>query len=139
VPVVGAGWARHDPQHWPIELLDVLKQYEPQSPAEPNHLFNDYIDGGFVIYHSPGYKVFVDDRCEVFGGDWLVNFVHASSHDTAATMERWQREHGRFDFALTRTGTGFDDYFQTAPEWELLKKTETASFYRRMENGGPGE
>jgi hypothetical protein len=133
VPVVGAGWARHDPQHWPVELLDVLKQYEPRSPGEPNHLFNDYIDGGFVIYHAPGYKVFVDDRCEVFGGDWLVKFVEASSDGTAAAMEKWQRDHGRFDFALTRTGTGFDDFFRTAPEWELVKRTDTASFYRRIE------
>ena len=49
-------------------------------------MFNDYIDGGFVIYHAPGYRVFVDDRCEVFGGDWLVEFVNAS----AAEPDGWQ-------------------------------------------------
>jgi hypothetical protein len=130
VPVVGAGWVQHDPRHWPVELLDVLQENEPRSSVG-NHLFNDYIDGGFVIYHAPGYKVFVDDRCEVFGGEWLLNFVRASSEDTAIAVAGWEQTYGQFDFALTRTGTGFDDYFRTAADWDLVKRTDTAAFYRR--------
>ena len=38
----------------------MLKEHEPR--GERNRIFNDYIDGGFIIYHVPGYKVFVDDR-----------------------------------------------------------------------------
>jgi hypothetical protein len=130
VPVVGSGWAQHDPKHWPVELLDVLKANEPAGDSH-NHLFNDYIDGGFVIYHVPGYKVFVDDRCEVFGGEWLKEFVAASSSDTANAIARWERQYGRFDFALTRADTGFETYFRDSPEWECVKRTETAAFYRR--------
>jgi hypothetical protein len=130
VPVIGSGWARHDPQYWPVELLDVLKEHEPHS-ATGNHLFNDYIDGGFVIYHAPGYKVFVDDRCEVFGGPWLLDFVRANSEGTAAAVSKWEAEYGRFDFALTRTGTGFDDFFAHSAEWRLVKHTEVANFYQR--------
>lgn len=131
VLVIGSGWARHDAEHWPVELLDVLKEHEPRSPGEPNHLFNDYIDGGFVIYHVPGYKVFVDDRCEVFGGDWLVEFVNASATDTSAVVRRWERTYGQFNFALTRTGTGFDEHFRRSPEWVVVKRTDTATFYLR--------
>ena len=130
VPLVGAGWARHDPHHWPVELIDVLKQYEPHSDAG-NHIFNDYIDGGFVIYHAPGYKVFVDDRCEVFGGAWLLELVIASSENTAAAIDRWQRTYGPFDFALTRTGTNFDTCFAASTEWIPVTRTETAAFYKR--------
>jgi len=130
VPLVGSGWAVHDPRHWPVELLDVLKANEPHGTAG-NRLFNDYLDGGFVIYHAPGYKVFVDDRCEVFGGDWLLAFVRAGSEDTAGAVGKWERDYGRFDFALTRTGTGFDRHFAAAPGWECAKRTETASFYKR--------
>jgi hypothetical protein len=129
-PLIGSGWAQHSPNHWPVEVLDVLKANEPKS-GERNHLFNDYADGGFAIYHTPGYKVFVDDRCEVFGGPWLVDFVRAGQTDTAPAMARWQAEYGRFDFALTRTGTGFDDYFKAAPDWECVKRGEKAAFYRR--------
>ncbi|VTT96927.1 Uncharacterized protein OS=Anaeromyxobacter sp. (strain K) GN=AnaeK_2907 PE=4 SV=1 [Gemmataceae bacterium] len=136
VPVVGAGWAVHEAEHWPVEVLDALKANEPQPGETHNKVFNDYVDGAFVIYHAPGYKVFVDDRCEVFGGQWLYDFVRASSSDTPAAvrtamMEQWQADYGRFDFALTRPGTPFDDYFRTARGWACVKRTGTAAFYRR--------
>ena len=130
VPLFGANWARHDPRHWPVELLDAMKEHEPRSGAG-NHLFNDYIDGGFAIYHVPGYKVFVDDRCEVFGGEWLLDFVRAGSENTAAAIARWEGRYGRFDFALARTGTGFDAVFESSPDWVCVQRTSTAAFYRR--------
>lgn len=130
VPVIGSGWAVHSSNHWPVEVLDALKANEPK-PGEPNRIFNDYADGGYIIYHAPGYKVFVDDRCEVFGGPWLVDFVTAGQKDTSAAMKKWQDSYGRFDFALTRTDTGFDDYFRTAPGWECVKRGTKAAFYRR--------
>lgn len=130
MPLVGANWALHSPTHWPVELLDVLKANEPK-PGEPHRLFNDYRDGGFVIYHAPGYRVFVDDRCEVFGGSWLLEFVTASQQDTAVAMAKWQAAYGPFDFALTRTNTAFDEYFRATPGWECLKRGETAAFYKR--------
>ena len=130
VPLLGAGWARHDPAQWPVELLDVLKEHEPRS-AVGNHLFNEYIDGGFVIYHAPGYKVFVDDRCEVFGGPWLTEFVAAGHENTAAAVAKWERTYGNFDFALTRAGSGFDRYFRDRPEWVLVKAAGPAAFYVR--------
>lgn len=131
VPVVGSGWAQHDPSHWPVELLDTLKEHEPKSPGDPHRVFNEYIDGGFLIYHAPNYRVFVDDRCELFGGAWLLAFVEAYSDRTAEAVARWEAEYGRFDFALTRTGSGYDEYFAARPEWHTVKKTPTATFYRR--------
>lgn len=128
---VGRGWAKLDPHHWPTELTAKLKEYEPRY-ATKNRMFNDYIDGGFVIYHAPGYKVFVDDRCEVFGGDWLVRFVEASYGDPTPVMASWEAQYGPFDFALTRTGTPFDKYFRARPEtWHAEETTPTATFYRR--------
>lgn len=135
VPAIGYGWARHSPKHWPVELLDVIKANEPR-PGEPNRLFNDYADGGYIIYHAPGYKVFVDDRCELFGGAWLEAFVRANHPDTPAAerakaIAGWEAEYGRFDFALTRADTGFEDYFKSAPGWECLKRAPVAAFYKR--------
>jgi hypothetical protein len=130
VPLLGVGWAQHATDHWPVELLDVLKAHEPR-PHEPNRLFNDYRDGGFIIYHTPGYKVFVDDRCEVFGGAWLSAFVAAGQNNTSAAILNWEAQYGHFNFALTRTGTGFDNYFHSSPDWQCLKRVGTAAFYRR--------
>lgn len=131
VPLIGSGWARHDSTHWPIEVLDALKAHEP-APGAPNRLFNaEYIDGGFVIYHVPGYKVFVDDRCEVTGGEWLKEFIEAQGAPALA-MAKWEQKYnGPFDFALTRTGTTFDDWFKASPQWKAEKVTPTATFYVR--------
>jgi hypothetical protein len=135
VPVVGSGWALHDPAQWPIEVLDVLKAHEPKPGAPHNRLFNsEYIDGGFVIYHAPGYKVFVDDRCEVFGGPWLKEFYaaeHTDNPNLAPLLAKWEEKYGPFDFALTRTGTPFDNWFKAAPAWKAEKVTPTATFYTR--------
>jgi hypothetical protein len=130
VPIFGAGWAQHDPKQWPVELLESIKANEPK-PGEPNKLFTDYLGGGFAIFHAPGYKVFVDDRCEVFGGAWLLEFVRATNQESPAAIARWQDRYGAFDFALTTRGTGFDDYFHAAPEWECIDCTATAAFYKR--------
>jgi hypothetical protein len=133
-PLFGSGSAKLDPTLWPMELLDDLKRQEPKSPGEPNRIFCEYVYGGFLIYHTPGYKVFVDDRCELFGDDWLVEFVEADGERTAEAMAKWQQQFGRFDFALTRTtdrDAGYDWYFRTSGEWERVQTTETATFYRR--------
>ncbi|MBY0458886.1 MAG: hypothetical protein K2V38_16230 [Gemmataceae bacterium] len=134
LPLVGRGWAAHDPTIWPVEVLDVLKEHEPK-PGAPNRLFNaEYIDGGFLIYHTPGYKVFVDDRCEVFRGPWLADYVRKCATPGNAVGEWESRYGGRFDFALTRTGTPLDEWFAGAPGWKPVKITSTATFYIRRPN-----
>jgi hypothetical protein len=135
VPLLGSGWALHDPERWPVAVIDVLKEYEPKSSDPHNRLFNsEYIDGGFVIYHAPGYKVFVDDRCELFRGPWLRAFYeaeHGPDPKSAPALAKWADEYGPFDFALTRTGRPIDDVFRSSPEWVPLKVTPTATFYKR--------
>ncbi|MBM3981855.1 MAG: hypothetical protein FJ304_16605 [Planctomycetes bacterium] len=134
VPLIGRGWAAHDPTVWPVEVRDTLKRFEPPPGAARNKLFNaGYTDGGFVIYHAPGYKVFVDDRCELFGGPWLKAF-HAAERgaNTAAVYAEWEAKYGPFDFALARTGSPFDDVLKSMPDvWKPEPPTQTATFYVR--------
>jgi len=132
LPLFGTGCARLNEKAWPTEVTDVLREHEPRTTDAPRKLFSDYIDGAFVIYHAPGYRVFVDDRCEVFGDDWLADLVEASGQNTELWMERWQTKYGKFDFALTRTDSLFDEYFRERPaQWQSEKRGEHAAFYRR--------
>jgi len=77
----------------------------------------------------------VDDRCEVFGDDFLEAYVKADEAGTAEAMAIWEDRFGRFEFALTAStdrDDGFDAYFRTRPElWDCLQRTATASFYKR--------
>lgn len=133
VPVIGHGWARLDPKVWPLELVEDLRAHENDSDRPK--IFNEYTFGGFLIYHAPGYRVFVDDRCELFGDDWLAEFVLAGStpdyQTVAEYLREWQRVYGPFDFALTSNGSHFDACLRQSPYWEMIRPTETANFYRR--------
>ena len=130
VPLIGSGWAKLDPAYWPTEQIETLKQHEPADPAKAR-IFTDYIDGGFVIYHAPGYRVFVDDRCELFGDEWLVKFVRAGSGDPGPSIAAWEVEYGRFEFAMVRTGSPFDEHFKNRRDWSLINPGTTANFYER--------
>jgi hypothetical protein len=148
VPIIGHGWARLDPSIWPVELLPELEQYQYTRP-DGTRIFNDYHFGGFLIYFTPGYRVFVDDRCELFRPEnekypdqWLAEFLLAREVGTAQAMQRWQKQYGAFDFALIKTPSAsepsFDEYFRTSPDWELIKRTPTAALYRRIETAFAG-
>ena len=89
VPVIGSGWAHALTRSTGRSRCSTRSRRNEPKPGEPNHIFNDYVDGGFIIYHAPGYKVFVDDRCEVFGGPWLVGFRQGRVRpDTATARSR---------------------------------------------------
>jgi hypothetical protein len=128
VPLVGAGWVRLDPQRWPVEVLDSIRAHGgPRA-----RVFCECEFGGFLIYHAPGYRVFFDDRFELYGADMLREFVRAGAEGTADRMAEWQSQYGRFDAALVRPGGGFDRYFRRRPdEWVLIAEGGAARFYIR--------
>lgn len=145
LPLLGLGtrWARLDAAEWPTELLPELARYENSRPGG-TPIFNEYALGGFLIYYSPGYRVFVDDRCELYGGRWLEDYVRAEQQDAARYVADWQAwaagsgGFGPFRLALTHTGSGFDRYFRSAPDWIVVGQTPAASLYRHRKGIEPG-
>jgi hypothetical protein len=129
LPLVGRGWGRLNTDHWPVALLPQLRRFENAEPGGAR-IFNEYALGAFLIYHAPGYRVFVDDRCEVYGDDWLAEYNRGEWSDTAAAMRAWQRRYG-FGYALTWRGSNFDRFLAHADGWELVGQTGAACFYRR--------
>jgi hypothetical protein len=120
------GVAKLEARVWPVELQSTLEQ-------EPGGFtFNEYADGGYLIYFAPHFKPFVDDRCELFGGPFLVEFVNAEQDGPKDYLARMQERYGPFRYALTRTGSGFDLAFrENTAQWVLVKDTATANLYRR--------
>jgi hypothetical protein len=127
-PILGRGWVQLDPQHWPVDLLPELRQAEQEHP-EGARIFNDFLFGGFLIYHTPGLKVFIDDRCELYGDDWLMQFWEAMGQDPGR-IESWHNRY-HFQYALVHSGSAFDRYFERAPDWAVLKRAHAATLYRR--------
>ncbi len=126
-PVIGHGWARFDPAHWPIELLPTLDDVNRSSP-EGTRIFNDMNFGGFLIYHAPRLRVFIDDRCPLYGTRFFLDCEHARGHDPAQ-IDRWRRQYG-FAYALVQTGEPFDRYLAKSAEWSPMKRSSVATLYR---------
>jgi hypothetical protein len=94
-------------------------------------VFNDFLFGGFLIYFTPGLKVFIDDRCEVYGDDWLMQYSEAMRIHPER-IDRWQEVYD-FPYALVARGTPFDRYLGQSSRWSVLKRTDTATLYKRSD------
>lgn len=128
LPVLERNWVQLDLSKWPVELLPELRQIE-RNAEQPTPIFNDMLFGGFLIYYTPGLRVFIDDRCELYGDERLIDYSRAVCDDPAH-IEAWAARYG-FEVALVRTGSSFDLYLQQASGWNMVRRTEAATLYRR--------
>lgn len=131
-PIVGREWAQLDPQIWPVEMLDELRTYELNRPGA--QIFSEYGYGGFLIYHTPGYRVFIDGRTELYGEEFLKEYVNPRGVPLSELVSRWEAKYGRFDFALVGNYDSpcYADYFRQSPDWVEVKKTDAAILYARI-------
>jgi len=124
-PVVGQGWAVLDPSHWPVELLPALRA---EHTTARQRVFNDMRFGGFLIRYAPGCDVFIDDRCELYGNDFLLAYDQAS-RESPAQIDAWREQYG-FQHALVLAGSAFDEHLRQSPEWTLVAECPAASLFR---------
>ncbi len=127
-PVVGRGWAKLGPTRWPVDLLPELERINRSSP-QGTPIFNDLNYGGFLIYHTPRLRVFIDDRCALYGAELLGRYDRARQNDPAQ-IDRWQRQYG-FRYALVETDTPFDRYLEGSTDWKIVQQTPAATLYGR--------
>ena len=127
-PVVGRGWAKLDPARWPVGILAELERINATSP-EGTPIFNDLNYGGLLIYYAPRLRVFIDDRCPLYGAEFLQEYDRARREDPAQ-IDRWQQQYG-FSYALVQTGSQFDRCLDRSGEWTLVRRVSAAALYRR--------
>jgi hypothetical protein len=127
-PLVGPDWAGPDASRFPNELLPELERINRSCPQN-TRIFNDMNFGGFLIFHAPRLRVFIDDRCALYGGEFLEAYDRARREDTAQ-LDRWRRQYG-FRYALVETGINFDRRLEDSEGWTRLRRTPAATLYRR--------
>jgi hypothetical protein len=138
VPILGHGWARLDLSYWPAEegdqMFTALSGCQ-HTQAEGTPIFNELTYGGFLIYYTPHYRVFIDDRCELYGNErkygreLLLQYDRAMTEDPAR-IDCWTNEYG-LEFALVRTRSPMDEYLRRPGSgWQLVCATPAASFHR---------
>ena len=133
LPSTQQKWVTLDGAHWPIDILPELQAIEKSRPRG-TPIFNDMLFGGFLIYHTPGFRVFIDDRCELYGDEFMTKYVRAERSD----FEAWAREY-RYDLALLLPNSNYRKYFEGNPDWHVVKRGPSAVLYKKTDDGKNGE
>lgn len=131
LPSTEQRWVRLDGGHWPIDILPELQAIEKSRPRG-TPIFNDMLFGGFLIYHTPGFRVFIDDRCELYGDEFIIKYVKANRSD----YEAWEKVH-RFDLALLSPDSNYRKYFEENHDWHVVKRSPAAVLYQKRRDGNP--
>lgn len=126
-PLVGSGWARLAPSYWPVDATEALRADMASGRGGPR-VFNDMLFGGYLIYHAPEARVFIDDRCELHD-DW--GLMHYAGISRRPSVLDGLAPYLDIDYALIRSTSRVDRYLADHPGWALLHRDPTAALYAR--------
>jgi hypothetical protein len=128
LPLIGQGWVQLDPARWPVALLPELHAIEGPAGMQQRRIYNDMLFGGFLIFHVPRLQVFIDDRCEHYGRDFLLAYDRLRREDPAQ-LDVLRRQY-HFDFALVASGSPVDRYLDGDHRWRLVRRSGPAALWR---------
>jgi hypothetical protein len=126
VPLIGSDWARFDPNYVPLDMIDAVQAIPP---AE--RIYNDPNLGGFLIWNAPGRKIFMDDRFELCGDQWLNDYVETITEKPQRFLD-WQRQYD-FHWAMIvpEASPLLDHFIRDSREWQIVREGHTTILYRR--------
>lgn len=138
-PVVGAGWARLDPNYVPSDMTKEVTAYAA-SVAPGTRIFNDANLGGYLIYHAPTLKIFMDDRCELYGDEWIRTYsdtLGRPPEQLGPVFEGWAERY-QFDRAIVMTNppalekASIERYLLSVPDkWREVSRGKRAVMFER--------
>ncbi len=140
VPVIGHGWARLDPNFIPSDMTVEMTAYAASVP-HGTRIFNDANLGGYLIYHTPTLKIFMDDRCELYGDEWIRHYsdtLGRPPEEIGPVFEGWAAKY-RFDRAIVMTNPPSQDkprieqYLLSVPgKWREVSRGKRAVMFERV-------
>lgn len=138
VPLVGRGWARLDPYLVPDDITPQVQRLVNKPGVR---VFNDANLGGYLMYFAPHAKIFMDDRCELYGDAWIENYSDVMGlppEEIGPVVEAWDDRY-RFDFAMVMTTPSGKDkpsverYLLAHPErWREVARGKRAVLFERL-------
>jgi hypothetical protein len=135
-PLIGSGWARLDPEMVPADLNDEVAAYAATVPPG-TPIFNDANLGGYLIYHAPSLKIFMDDRCELYGDDWIRHYsdtLGLPPEELGPIFEGWAARYG-FERAIIVTQPekpSIERYLMSSPKWREVARGQRAVMFERV-------
>jgi len=130
-PVIGRHWAGLNPVSQPVELIEPLKDYASRVPVG-TPIFNDANLGGFVVYHAPQLKIFMDDRFELYGDAWLREYVDVALHNPEK-FDAWAETYG-FERAIVSVEPErmkLEEYLSNSSNWVEVARCDRGVMFRK--------
>jgi hypothetical protein len=117
--------ARFSAKRFPVEATNVIIKHGIRDPV----FCPDYW-GGYLIYRLyPQSKVFVDDRHDLYGEEFLKQYlqvVHVGPH-WSEVLDRW-----RVNRVLAPTQSSLTNILRESPQWAVVYEDGTAALFDRV-------
>ena len=91
-------------------------------------LFHEWVWGGYLIWHMPEMKVFIDGRADPYGPTGVVkDYVSAvSNDDPQAVFDKYQ-----IDYILMPPASPLAKYLKSSQIWIIQYRDETSVLFHR--------
>jgi hypothetical protein len=114
-----------DERLWPVSLVPAIEDAARGLPAS-SPVLNDVALGGFLLYEVPRLRVFIDDRFELYGDDFLRHAVAADP----PWLDAWV-DCADVRLALAERGGALERYLVDAAGWRALASSDAAVLMAR--------
>ncbi len=123
--------AHFDPKHLPVQATDAIVQRGLREP-----IFAPDSWGGYLIYRLyPQNKVFVDDRHDFYGVDFLRDYLKAIR--LTPDWDKFLNEK-HVNWALLPAGSSLANMLEETAQWNVVYRDGTAVLLERKQLLAPG-
>jgi hypothetical protein len=100
----------------PVKVTEYIKAEQPPGP-----MFNNYNWGGYLMFALPEYPVFVDGRTDLYGNEFLTDYLRASFGEP-----NWREtldEYG-INLVVMAPSNGLSRHLENEPGWQKVYPNE---------------
>lgn len=99
-------------RYLPVRVVAFLHEQRPPGP-----MFNSYNWGGYLMFALPEYPVFVDGRTDLYGDEFLLNYVRTVSGGSI-----WRDTLAQYDVNLVvvEAGSGLANHLAHEDGWQQI-------------------
>jgi hypothetical protein len=126
LPLIGAGWARVPREVGSLPALAALRNEIAMHPGA--RVFNEMRYGGLAIYSVPEARIYIDDRCELYGDQGLERYIELIRDPT---LFRGLADYDQLNLALISRDSRLDRHLAKQSKWQCVHSDSIASVYRR--------
>lgn len=115
--------AQAQEERLPVRVAEYLNNERPAGP-----MFNSYNWGGYLMFATPDYPVFVDGRTDMYGDQFLITYLQ-----TATGSPNWQETLDRYgiNLVVVEAQSGLARALRAEPDWQLDYEDEMAAVFVR--------